>query len=483
MPFTNLFTILSIIRQACLSTPLPNAFGQLANLKTLVYSDLGPLFCGDIPRSSSLPEFNGLNSLEELNISIPGLVGSIGADFGSLTSLRHLYISAPKLPGQSSSYFGGVISKAFWNLHELVSVRLMHTSIGGIERDSHLTTPIVFPHLVEFMMTSSPSFCGDLSSILRGAPNLKIFQLYGVARPVFSTADLVTCSQLTRLVVLDTPAQIDLDDNFWNSLSSLEEIHLSSSSASGQIGAGIGYMTRLKTLILGDSRINGTIPSSIGLTALQKLDLKGTSISHPLPEALGRLGATLYHFAISNMVNGPGIIPESIGNLTNLHALWLRKCDLNGTIPRSLAHLSNLKYLYIDNNKLSGPLPDIEGEENIIAFSAHYNNLQGAIPPSLATRTMHLRLGNNDLSGLIPSYHFLNNTNLQTLSLPKNRFEGPLPQLPSFITLDLSYNRFDGSIPHWNTSQAATIRLSHNRLVGDLSSLSDACTSFSLRQQ
>ena len=53
-----------------------------------------------------------------------------------------------------------------------------------------------------------------------------------------------------------------------------------------------------------------------------------------------------------------GVIPESIGNLTQLDTLNLAFNQLSGEIPESIGSLINLNYLYLYKNKLGGTIPD-----------------------------------------------------------------------------------------------------------------------------
>ena len=53
-----------------------------------------------------------------------------------------------------------------------------------------------------------------------------------------------------------------------------------------------------------------------------------------------------------------GVIPESIGNLTQLDTLNLAFNQLSGEISESIGSLINLNYLYLYKNKLGGTIPD-----------------------------------------------------------------------------------------------------------------------------
>ena len=57
--------------------------------------------------------------------------------------------------------------------------------------------------------------------------------------------------------------------------------------------------------------------------------------------------------------NLSGPLPENIGDLEYLEALWLNGNLLTGEIPESMGNLSNLELLYLSDNQLSGSIPEI----------------------------------------------------------------------------------------------------------------------------
>jgi len=64
-----------------------------------------------------------------------------------------------------------------------------------------------------------------------------------------------------------------------------------------------------------------------------------------------------------------GSIPKEIGNITNLHTLFLGRNSLSGDIPIELCKLTNLQTLYLGNNNLSCEMPNIYEDKNeVIQF-------------------------------------------------------------------------------------------------------------------
>lgn len=124
-----------------------------------------------------------------------------------------------------------------------------------------------------------------------------------------------------------------------------------------------------------------------------------------------------------------GRLPENtLGNLTGLRVLSLRRNSLSGSIPSDLSFCTELQNINLEGNRFSGEIPDKFFE---------LNNL------------VRLNLAGNEFSGQIsPGFNSLRR--LKTLYLENNRFNGSIPQLNSLsdlIQFNVSFNRLNGSIP------------------------------------
>lgn len=104
------------------------------------------------------------------------------------------------------------------------------------------------------------------------------------------------------------------------------------------------------------NNVNGVIPESIGtLSNLRILELSFNKISGELPESIGQLTNLELLAFNGNILHGR--IPESIGNLKNLKQLHLSSNFLTGELPGSMIYLKNLEVFNVFDNKLSGELP------------------------------------------------------------------------------------------------------------------------------
>ena len=100
----------------------------------------------------------------------------------------------------------------------------------------------------------------------------------------------------------------------------------------GAVSPGLGRLTELVNLGLGDNALSGSIPAELGeLTDLAVLNLSRNALS--------------------------GSIPPELGQLANLVQLSLYENDLTGPIPPELGRLSNLADFEYYGNRFEGPWP------------------------------------------------------------------------------------------------------------------------------
>lgn len=185
---------------------------------------------------------------------------------------------------------------------------------------------------------------------------------------------------------------------------------------------------RVTVISLQQNNLTGTLPNEIGdLTQLRAMYLWGNSIG--------------------------GNLPNSIGNLTNLNNIWLFQNQLTGEIPASIGNLSQMYSLKLENNQMSGPLPSSLGNlTQLWELNLSNNQFSGTLPQSIGNLTAlnQLRIGNNQLTGSIPN-SIGNLEDLVGLYLFKNMLTGPIPSeiemLSNLKAVYLYDNQLSGSIP------------------------------------
>lgn len=193
---------------------------------------------------------------------------------------------------------------------------------------------------------------------------------------------------------------------------------------------------------------NGVTTTGNKVTGLART---GCNLDGQLPEAIGDLIHLEALYIGLGDLDLTGSIPESIGNLTQLRKLWFQATGMSGELPESIGNLVNLEEIKCLGNNFSGPLPESIGNLTQLANLNLSGNQVSGIP------------NNSDFSGVLPA-SIGNLTNLQSLSLGSNSFEGELPvtlsNLNSLAYVDISNNDFTGQLPFNNPN--ATFNISNN---------------------
>ncbi|VFQ99502.1 unnamed protein product [Cuscuta campestris] len=170
-----------------------------------------------------------------------------------------------------------------------------------------------------------------------------------------------------------------------------------------------------------------------------------------------------------------GKITDKIGQFQSLRKLSLHDNGIAGSIPASLGLLPDLRGLQLFNNRLSGSIPGSIGLCRLLqTVDISGNSLSGSIPASLfnsSTKLLSLNLGNNHLSGPIPT-GFTPFPTIVFLDFKNNNLSGPIPEsisrLRKLSVLDFSGNNFAGEIPKSldNLSNLNLFNVSYNNLSG-----------------
>ncbi|KAJ8772092.1 hypothetical protein K2173_027269 [Erythroxylum novogranatense] len=185
----------------------------------------------------------------------------------------------------------------------------------------------------------------------------------------------------------------------------------------------------------------------------------------------------------SNQLSGPIPASHELGNMKSLDDLELQENNLNGIIPASLGKLSNLELLFLRHKafaqvKTYKDFIDLRGNKFHGELSANWgrcfqlatlriasNNLTGTILPELglATKLQALDVSSNRLEGEIPKA-FSDLTSLGRVDLSNN-------QLSNAISTELgSLTNLDGDIPPQlsNLQDLMLLNISHNSLTGEI---------------
>lgn len=171
---------------------------------------------------------------------------------------------------------------------------------------------------------------------------------------------------------------------------------------------------------------------------------KENNLTGVLPEEIGNL-TELTDIIIEGSPIG-GEIPSSIGKIKKLNNLQLYNNKFSGKIPKELYELYNLSRLDLRRNKFSSKIPkELEKLKSLILLDLAYNEFSGKIPSELGNiKTLKvLRIDNNQLIGKIPS-SFGSLSELTNLYVENNKLSGKIP-IELFQLKKLQYFDFDGN--------------------------------------
>lgn len=189
-------------------------------------------------------------------------------------------------------------------------------------------------------------------------------------------------------------------------------------------------------------------PSILPWETMERLYLNSNSLQGSLPSPPL---STSYFFASENKLAGR--IPELICEVTSLFILDLSNNNLSGPIPQCFKNFStSLFILNLGHNNLHGNIPSINASD-LRTLDLSYNRFQGQIPRSLANclNLEVLNLANNHINDIFP---FWLKTQPFVLVLRSNEFHGPIWDrhtthtfFPNLQIIDISHNNFNGKLP------------------------------------
>ncbi|KAJ4839278.1 hypothetical protein Tsubulata_011429, partial [Turnera subulata] len=301
-------------------------------------------------------------------------------------------------------------------------------------------------------------------------------------------------SRCSNLVYFDLNDNNMLPKGLYN-ISSIERIVVSSNRLNGRIPSDIGLtLPKLKYLILVNNSFTGLIQRINTLSnasTLVDIDFGNNYFRGPIPKDLGRLPQLKALVFAQNQLEDDLSFINSLTNYSYLHRIDIHQNFLTGQIPKSIANLSSyLRFINLGDNQLRGAIPmEIEYltglqwlylQQNLLSRPIHHINF------TRLQRLQHLSVEKNKLSGSIPSTI----GNLGALSLLRMSFkswklsDGSIPKellsLRSLsIALDLSSNRLTGSLPVeiGRLPNLGSLNVFDNKLVGIIPDSVIGCSS------
>ncbi|EEC67757.1 hypothetical protein OsI_35284 [Oryza sativa Indica Group] len=485
---------------------IPLSLGHLHHLQTLYLSN--NTFKGRVPdftNSSNLKMLllNGNHLVGQLNNNVPphlqglelsfnNLTGTIPSSLANITGLRLLSFMSNNIKGNipnefskfvtmeflavSGNMLSGRFPQAILNISTLTNLYLTLNHLSG-EVPSDLLDSL--PNLQKLLLGHN-LFRGHIPRSLGNTSNL---HLLDISNNNFTGIVPSSIGKLTKLSWLNTEfnqlqAHKKEDWEFMNSLANCSRLHVLSmgnNRLEGHLPSSLGNLSaHLRQLIFSGNQISGIFPSGVEhLSDLNSLGLDDNELTGSLPEWLGNL-KKLQKLTLQNN-NFTGFIPSSVSNLSQLAVLGLYSNKLEGHIP-SLVNLQMLQLLLISSNNLHGSIPkEIFSIPSIIAIDLSFNNLDGQLPTEIgnAKQLVSLGLSSNKLFGDIPN-SLVSCESLEYIAFDSNILSGGIPtslgSIGGLTAIDFSHNNLTGSIPGslGNLQFLEQLDLSFNHLKGEI---------------
>ncbi|XP_024021935.1 receptor-like protein 9DC3 [Morus notabilis] len=457
-----------------------NSLFLLTHLQTLILSH------NSLHGSEISPQFGSFSSMLHLDLSYSGFTGQVPLEFSYLSrlitlklgqfyslrletfSLKRIVANLTSLRELSLRYvnMSSVSCNSFMNVSEtLISLDLSATEMKG-ECPENI---FLLPNLEELTLSYNYYLIGSFPRYNWTTPlrNLSLS----------STRFLIDLPYLTRSLKYLNHLEVS-NCNFSGSfpalmrgnITQITSLDLSYNSFGGQIPWDSLNLEKLNFLNLEGNNFEGQLPQ-ICSNSTRKTFLCDFSESDKL---VGHLPLNLKSLLLSdNLLNGT--IPSWLYSLPSLQDLYLSYNQFTGHI--SEFQYNSLVTLALSSNKLEGLIPgSIFQQVNLFWLHLSSNNLSGVIHLEQFSRLKKLKslsLSFNSLSvdSINSTTYVLPNTlwRLELSSCNITGFPYSLRSLENLEYLDLSSNRIDGSVPQWlwNVGKDSlwNLNISHNLLT------------------
>lgn len=438
-------------------------------------------------------EFGSLDQLTVLRLRTNNLTGTIPPSLGNLSNILLLDLAHNSLSGLiptslarirvlqilhlGFNNLSGTIPHSLYNMSTMIFLSLSNNQLTGTlppdmcDSFRNLQYLLLYNNTLNGQIPASISNCSALTTFqivnnrLRGLipfsigtlQNIKFLDLsYNMleAKQPSHWGFFYALTNCTMLQWLDLGSN-QLEGTLPNAISNISiniyYMGLYLNPISGSIPEGIGKLTNLNTLLLGDTFLSGTMPDKIGdLWQLQLLYIVNTMMSGQLPSTLGNL-TQMNTLDLRNNEFG-GYIPPELSNMQALEILDISHNNLTGQIPKEIMSIPLTIALDLANNYLNGSLPQEIGKlKNLAEINLFNNRLSGVIPSTIdgCQILQILYLSRNSFEGTIPST-MKNMMGLQLLDVSVNSLSGHVPEFVSTMNLilfNISFNNFDGELP------------------------------------
>ncbi|CAI5940294.1 unnamed protein product, partial [Closterium sp. NIES-64] len=329
---------------------------------------------------------SGNHVVTALTLQGLGLSGQLPPALFELTALKSLDISLnPALTGSIYSTISALSELSMLDMH-------------GCNLSGSIPSTISLLRNLNFFAVNSNQLSGSIPRQVANLTNLYFFDITdnNISGPVPIQPGFDTCTSMGHLHL--SRNQLTYVPGELGRLPNLIHLLVDNNRLNQTFPAGLSGSTSLQIIHLSNNTIQGWLPPSLSLPALQDLSMHNCSMQpQPLPPLTG-LPSLCYLDLSRNNFQGP--LPLALFTThPDLVTLNLALNHLNGTLPPGLpsANLTRLHSIILSDNKLTGPVPPLDALPVIATISLFDNHFTRAPAALLSNENVTLQLYGNDL--------------------------------------------------------------------------------------